>query len=1196
MDAAPIALLAASLFVSPALAVDSSEALYAAIESANGNGTTTITLTGPIELTEPLPPIGQAYDNIVIDLNGYAVSGEGAHRIFFVNAGNVTIRNGTLAEGFARGGNGGAGDGYDSGAGGGGMGAGGALFVRGDLGASVVVENVSFLDNHARGGDGGSGSLPGDRTTGGGGGMGGNGGAGFNGGFSGSGGAGGGAFAGQNGQDGQSTGVSYGGGPGGGGASSPGGEYSGGGGGGFMGGSGGYGGGGGGGGDTGTGGAGGFGGGGGGGGHYVTLLPGGNAGFGGGGGGGGIAGAGGFGGGDGAQRPLASSGDAGGAAGGGGAGFGGAVFVQQGASITFSGDMGIAGGTATGGNPGSQSGTAGSGRGAGTGLFLQGNGTLTLEQASGEAQTIADEIVDQTGLGGTGANAGAWSLVKNGAGTLVLSGANTYSGGTALDAGTLALGNSAAAGGGAVVAEGGALTLFNDVTIANAVDLLADLTVSVHAGTSGLSGLIDGDSRLTKTSSGALILSGANTYAGGTTVNGGVLRIAGAGTLGATSSETQIAGGELDLGGTTQTQDGGLVVTGGAMTNGTFTSADTFDLQRGTVSAALAGAGAATKSGSGTVHLSGTNTFTGATTVDAGLLHIASGGSIASSASTVTGGGLVVNGTAGSVNIVGGFLGGAGTVGVTTIGAGGALSPGNSIGTLTVDGGLSFADGSVYVVEISPKAADRTNVRAVGGNGAADLSGATVVAVYGAGKYVAKKYVIVDAEGGLGGTTFKTLKGAAPRGMIHRLGYDANSAWLELSLGMTKWRGLSRNQRQVEQVLSAFFDRTGWLAADFAGLSQAGLTIASAEVGASAQRSGLFGSGRFLEALSHPFPAEDAGSAGIAAFAPERPSPASERFARMSYAAEELGGGTDGATRAMRLQHALEAGFATQPNARPERYSVWGAALGGGFSLQGDPAVGSQAMSGSVYGLASGFDWTARDSAGTTRAGFALGGSIANTAVAGLGTSSTGTASAGIRVSHDFGRLYLASAFAYGLNFVTTSRAVGAETYSAGFTGHTVSGRLEGGWRFRTAAADLIPFAAVRAVSFSAPAYTETGSGAGTFALSYAPQSAIDARSELGLRLGKTIAHATGASTTLSAMAGWAHHFARANSAVAGFATLPDTSFTTRTATGAANTALVSLGVSHRFARGIGISLEGSGEFGAGTVQYNASTRLKFAW
>ena len=113
---------------------------------------------------------------------------------------------------------------------------------------------------------------------------------------------------------------------------------------------------------------------------------------------------------------------------------GGAVFVVKGGSLTIDGNGTISGGSAT----VARAAAAAPARALfGSGFFLQGGGTLTFQPGAGQTQTIADVIADQTGSGGTGANAGSYSVVLSGAGTLILNAVNTYSGTTTVSAGTL---------------------------------------------------------------------------------------------------------------------------------------------------------------------------------------------------------------------------------------------------------------------------------------------------------------------------------------------------------------------------------------------------------------------------------------------------------------------------------------------------------------------------------------------------------------------------------------------------------------------------------------------------------------------------------------------------------------------------------------------------------------------------------------
>jgi uncharacterized protein with beta-barrel porin domain len=423
--------------------------------------------------------------NVTIAGNGFTLSGGGVQRGFFVYSGNVAINNLTIENTQALGGAGGSA--IDSNGGGaGGAGAGGALFVA--SGGHVTVSDVVLSGNNATGGAGGASEGPIGFGTGGGG-LGGNGGGnnggggggvglGANGGTSGgngspgivvgatSGGNGGGTSGGSNGGGGGGTNTGPGGGGGVGGTAGA-----------LLPGAGGFGGGGG----SGTlspGGGGGFGGGGGGGANGNTFGPssaGGAGGVGGGGGGGGAAsgpnpgaagGAGGFGAGGGGAGGNSTTGNAsGGGGGGGGAGLGGAVFVQQGGTLTVAGAFSVNGSSVAGGTGGTGGGSTGGGATAGavggngqafgSGLFLQGNGTIGFQPGAGQTQTISDVIADQTGSGGTGANAGSWAVTVSGGGMLILNGANTYSGGTTVTGATLVVNGSI---GDPTINAGGVLT------------------------------------------------------------------------------------------------------------------------------------------------------------------------------------------------------------------------------------------------------------------------------------------------------------------------------------------------------------------------------------------------------------------------------------------------------------------------------------------------------------------------------------------------------------------------------------------------------------------------------------------------------------------------------------------------------------------------------------------------------------------
>lgn len=405
-----------------------------------------IALGGNIALTTDLYAVNLAQgDTLTIEGNGHALDGGGDQRGLFVYAGTVSVSDLAIDNAAATGGNGA----------GGGAGLGGGLFVA--SGGAVTLNDVTFAGDAAVGGNGFVSSI------GGGGGLGGDGSA-----LSGGGGIGHLAFDTFGDSNGAGSGIVLGAASGGAGGPGLAGGANGGAGGGVVSGGPSIGGGGGGiggqaGSNGGVGGNGGFGGGGG----FFTSNGGfgggggsyGSGGFGGGGGNGylgAVGGFGGFGGGN-ASGPVINSLSG---QGGGGLGAGGAVFVQQGGSLVFaggdvSGDIvtGGTGDTYTFGMPYPDS----KGSAFGSGIFLQGNEQVTLSASASQTLTIGDVIADQTGsthqTGLTVAGdplSGAGSLRIEGQGTVRLSAANTYVGGTSL-AGTLELAVPGAAGSGDIV-------------------------------------------------------------------------------------------------------------------------------------------------------------------------------------------------------------------------------------------------------------------------------------------------------------------------------------------------------------------------------------------------------------------------------------------------------------------------------------------------------------------------------------------------------------------------------------------------------------------------------------------------------------------------------------------------------------------------------------------------------------------------
>ncbi|MEP9379827.1 autotransporter domain-containing protein [Aquabacter sp. CN5-332] len=283
---------------------------------------------------------------------------------------------------------------------------------------------------------------------------------------------------------------------------------------------------------------------------------------------------------------------------------------------------------------------------------------------------------------------------------------------------------------------------------------------------------ISGPGGFIKAGAGTLILTGANTYSGGTAVAEGKLVL---------GSSTAAGTGAIALGdGTTLGFVNGINVANALAVSGNVS----FDLASGMAiaSGALSGAGAIAFTGDGVVSLTGdSSAFTGASTVD---------------------GTVSVNGTlGGTVNVQqGGTLEGTGTVGSTTIAAGGSVAPGTQIGTLTVNGALTFAPGSTYQADIN--SGGGADVIAV--TGIATLGGATVSGTLEPGAFSpGTRYLILTAAGGVSGLFGQAVESMPFLDLL--LIYDPTSVSLEIVRNGVPLQSaaVTRNQASAAAALDA---------------------------------------------------------------------------------------------------------------------------------------------------------------------------------------------------------------------------------------------------------------------------------------------------------------------------------------------------------------------------------------------------------
>jgi filamentous hemagglutinin family protein len=260
-------------------------------------------------------------------------------------------------------------------------------------------------------------------------------------------------------------------------------------------------------------------------------------------------------------------------------------------------------------------------------------------------------------------NTGVTSLTKAGLSTWILSGTNSYTGATTVSAGTLSINTDRSLGGvpasatvGSLILNGGTLMATADITLSSnrgislgasggsfSVDSTRTLTYGgIIANVSGATGT------LTKTGAGTLVLSGTNSYTGATTVSAGTLSINTDRSLGAIPGSATVGSLVLNGGTLLATADITLSSNRGislGASGGSFSVDSTRTLTYGGIIANVGGAtGTLTKTGAGTLVLSGANSYTGITTITAGTLSISADANLGTAPVSATTGSLVLNG------------------------------------------------------------------------------------------------------------------------------------------------------------------------------------------------------------------------------------------------------------------------------------------------------------------------------------------------------------------------------------------------------------------------------------------------------------------------------------------------------------------------------------------------------------------------
>jgi len=846
---------------------------------------------------------------------------------------------------------------------------------------------------------------------------------------------------------------------------------------------------------------------------------------------------------------------------------------------------------------------------AGNALITNNNGaTLTFDNSSSAGgATITNNVgatmsFNNTSTAGTAnitndaalsfnntSTAAGSQVTNNAAATLSFNDTSTAGTATIGNAGTVSFNTSANAGNASITNNSGAFLDFNNASTASA----ATITNNANGTTQFLNTSTAGNATIINMVNGITQFF-TNSTAGSATIdnNGGLTQFNNSSTAGTATITTRSGGGVFFVGtssggqATFITNAGGVFdmsgLTSAGTTAGSIAGAGTYFLGSKTLTVGgndlsttvsgvisdggLSGGvgGSLVKVGTGTLTLSGIDTYTGANTVDAGALIV--NGSVAASS------GVTVNS--------GGTLGGVGTVSTTTVNAGGTLAPGNgNIGTLNVSGNLSFMSGSTYLVEVGPASAGRTNV-----TGTATLAG-TVEAAFapGNGVFTSNSYTILSAAGGRTGTFDALATVNMPGFLTASLSYTPTDVLLMTLRSQINQPGLTANESAVARTLDSAFNSGNGL---FAGL----FAVPPSQIPAA------------LDALSGE------GTSGTQ----ETAFGAGDLFvtAMMEQGAFWRNGDTvdtNGVTLAMPYapDKAQAPAFKAMPTKAPvfeERWRAWTTGFGGTWRLAGEADPGSATLTHNTGGAAAGLDYQLNPN---LLLGVAAGGSLSNFSVPDRATSGTlDGAHLGSYAVARSGPWYAAGALAFHAFENQTDRTIAGigatETAMGRFNSDMLSGRLEVGFKQAFNGVAVTPFAAVQFAELWQAGYTEASTAAsgapGILGLSYASQAVSSLPTFLGTQFDWRTVLANGSVLSPYARVSWVHEFDPVRDITASFISLPGTGSTVDGPRTARDAARIDAGAKITISRSAALFASFDGEFSDRGQMYAGTGGLKVSW